>query len=121
MKKTIPLKNNREFLKVYKKGRFFAGKYMVLYALPNGLDINRLGVTASKKAGKSVRRNKIKRLIRENYRMQEEMVKRGYDLVFVVRNSGNLPDFYEIKREMDFLFRRLKLVDEEKNNCLKNC
>lgn len=110
MKKTIPIKNNREFVKVYKKGKFFAGKYIVLYILPNRLNINRLGITASKKAGKSIKRNRIKRLVKENYRLQEEMVKCGFDMVFVVRNTETLPDYYEIKKEMSFLFRKLDLI-----------
>ncbi|HHY23326.1 MAG TPA: ribonuclease P protein component [Clostridiaceae bacterium] len=117
MKKTIPIKCNREFAEVYKKGKFFAGKYIVLYVLPNRLDINRLGITASKKAGKSIRRNRIKRLIKENYRMNEELVRCGYDLVFVVRNNEILPSYYDIKREMGFLFRKLNLIDKGKNNC----
>ena len=121
MRKTIPIKSNREFTRVYKKGKFFAGKYIVLYMLPNGLNINRLGITASKKAGKSIRRNRIKRLIKENYRLNEEFVRSGFDLVFVARNNEMLPDYYDIKKEMCFLFRKLKLVDEEKNNCLKKC
>ena len=64
MKKTVSIKSNREFVRVYKKGKFFAGKYIVLYVLQNGLKINRIGITASKKIGKSVKRNRIKRLIR---------------------------------------------------------
>lgn len=121
MKKTIPIKNNREFARVYKKGKFFAGKYIVLYVLFNGSDINRLGITASKKAGKSIRRNRIKRLVKENYRLNEELVKSGYDLVFVIRSSEELPDYYDIKKEMCFLFRKLNLIDKEKNNCLRKC
>ncbi len=121
MKKTIPIKSSREFARVYKKGKFFAGKYIVLYVLPNGLDINRLGITASKKAGKSIRRNRIKRLIKENYRLNEELVRCGYDLVFVVRSSEILPDYYDIQKEMGFLFRKLNLVDKGKNKCLRKC
>ena len=74
MENTVSIKNNREFVRVYKKGKFFAGKYIVLYILQNGLNINRLGITASKKTGNSVKRNRIKRLIRENYRLNEETV-----------------------------------------------
>lgn len=114
MKKTVSIKSNREFIRVYKKGKFYAGKYVVLYALQNGLRINRIGITASRKTGNSVKRNRIKRLIRENYRLSEEMVKTGYDLVFVVRSNDVLPDFYKIKKEINYLFRKLNIICEEK-------
>jgi len=58
-----------------------------LYVMKNDLGINRLGITVGKKFGKSVKRNRMKRLIRENYRLYEEFVKKGYDLVFVARKK----------------------------------
>ena len=115
MENTVSIKNNRDFVRVYKKGKFFAGKYVVLYMLQNGLEVNRLGITASKKTGNSVKRNRIKRLIKENYRHSEEMVKSGYDLVFVVRSSSILPDFYKIKKEIYYLLRKLNMILEDKN------
>ncbi|NLC67658.1 MAG: ribonuclease P protein component [Clostridiaceae bacterium] len=122
MKRTVPLRNNRDFQKVYKNGKFYAGRYIVVYSLYNRLsdNINRIGITASKKVGKSVRRNKIKRLIKENYRLMEAMIKTGHDIVFVIRNSEKLPDFYDIRREMFFLLKKLLLLKEETCNCLKN-
>jgi len=57
MKNTVPLKKNSEFLRLYKKGKFFAGKNIVLYVMKNDLGINRLGITVGKKFGKSVKRN----------------------------------------------------------------
>lgn len=117
MKNTIPIKNSRDFSRVYKRGIFYSGKYIVLYIIPNGLNINRLGVTASRKAGKSVKRNRIKRLIKENYRLLEDNIKKGYDLIFVARNADRLPDFYDIKKEMLYLLRRHNLLNEEMNDC----
>lgn len=119
MKITIPLKNNKDFLKVYKNGRFYSGKYIVLYSLRNGFDINRIGITASKKVGNCVKRNKIKRLVKENYRLIEDKIKDGYDIVFLIRNNEKIPDFYDIKKEMIFLLNRLSLLKEENCNCLK--
>lgn len=114
MKNVTSLKKNREFIRVYKKGKFFAGKYIVLYILENGLNINRLGITASKKTGNSVKRNRIKRLIKENYRLSGGLVRSGYDLVFVVRNNNMLPDFYMIKRELNYLLRKLNMIFVDK-------
>jgi ribonuclease P protein component len=119
MIKTVPLKKNYEFLKLYKKGKFFVGKFIILYVLINKSDINRLGITASKKIGKSVTRNRYRRLIRENYRLYENFVKAGNDFVFVARSSERLPEFIEVKKEMKFLLRKLNVFDQEKWDCLK--
>jgi len=120
MNKTIPVKNNRDFLRIYKKGRFYVGRFIVLYVMENNMNINRLGITASKKYGKSVKRNRVKRLIRENYRFYEPFVKEGCDYVFVARNSGCFPEYSDIKKEMKFLFKKLGVFDQEKWNCLQN-
>jgi ribonuclease P protein component len=118
---TVPLKKNYEFLRVYKKGKFYVGKYLTAYMLPNNLNINRLGITVSKKVGKSVKRNRIRRLFRENYRLFEDFIYKGYDIVFVSRSSDKIPDFIEIKKEMKFLLKRLNIFDQEKWDCLKSC
>jgi ribonuclease P protein component len=107
MKKIVPLKKNYEFLKVFKKGRFYAGKYLYIYVLPNGLNSNRLGISVSKKIGKSVKRNRVKRLIRENYRAFEETVPSGYDIIFTARSSTVFTGFKEIGRDLGFLLKRL--------------
>lgn len=116
MNKTVSLKKNFEFMRLYKKGKFFVGKYMVLYILKNNTIINRLGITANKKVGGSVRRNRLKRLIKESYRHLENTVKEGYDLVFVARNSDVIPGYGEIGREMKFLFRKLSVLEQENKN-----
>jgi ribonuclease P protein component len=107
-------------MRVYKKGRFFAGRYIILHVLDNNFHMNRLGITVSKKIGKSVRRNRIKRLIRESYRLYEDFVKDGYDIVFVARNNDTLPCFDVIWKEMRFLLKKTDIFDREKWNCLKD-
>jgi len=119
MKKTVPLKKNHEFIKAFKKGKFFVGKYIVLYALFNSLNLNRLGISVSKKIGKSVKRNRFRRLIRESYRELEDFVKVGFDIVFVARNSETMPGLLEIKKEMKYLFKKLGIFDQEKWDCSK--
>lgn len=119
MKNTETLKMNYEFRRVYKKGRYFGGKFLVLYALDNYKKSKRLGITVSKKVGKSVRRNRLRRLIRENYREVEDQVKEGYDLVFVARSNEKLPDYKEIGKEMVFLLKKLDIWVKEQINCLE--
>jgi len=121
MIKTVPIKSNKEFIRVYKKGKFYVGKFIVLYVLSNNLRINRIGIGVSRKFGKSVKRNRVKRLIRENYRFYEEFVRDGYDLIFSVRHSAELPVFSEIKKETKFLLKKLEIFDQEKWDCLKGC
>ncbi|NJD03938.1 MAG: ribonuclease P protein component [Ruminiclostridium sp.] len=116
MDKTVPLKKNYEFISLYKKGRFFVGKYIVLYVKRNNTKTNRLGITVYKKVGKAVKRNRMKRLIKECYRHYEESVKNGCDLVFVARNSEIMPGYAEIEREMKFLLKKMDVFMQDKKN-----
>lgn len=119
MIKTDPIKKNSEFLRIYKRGKFYVGKYLILYILKNNLGLNRIGITVSKKVGKSVHRNRIRRLVRENYRLFEGFIKDGIDCVFVARSSDLMPGFLEIKKEMKFLLKKMDVFNQEKWDCLK--
>lgn len=81
------LNDNRDFLALYKKGRFTASKYTVIYIRPNGRPYNRLGITAGKKVGNAVCRNRAKRLIRHAYHEAEVKLPVGIDIVIVARSS----------------------------------
>jgi ribonuclease P protein component len=116
MKKTVPLKKNYEFARIYKKGRFYAGRFIVLYVLKNNYRVNRLGIAINRKVGKSVRRNRVRRLIRECYRFYEEFLKDDLDLVFMARSTEKIPDYSEINKEMKFLLKKLEILDMEKWN-----
>jgi ribonuclease P protein component, eubacterial len=116
MKKTVSIKKNYEFTRLFKKGSFYVGKFMVVYVLNNRKNTERLGISLSSKFGNSVKRNREKRLIRENYRLLEDYLKDGKDIVISARQTEKLPEFSEIKREMKYLFRKLDLFDQEKMN-----
>ena len=79
------LNDNKDFLRLYKKGRYIASKYSVIYVRPNGRPYNRLGITAGKKVGNAVCRNRAKRLIRLAYRNAEISLPVGIDIVIVAR------------------------------------
>ena len=82
------LKKNRDFQLLYKEGRSRANRYLVLYVKENGLEKNRLGVSVSKKVGNSIVRHRITRLIRESYRLYEDMFNSGLDMVVVTRKNA---------------------------------
>ena len=74
MKKTKILKKNYEFKKVLNNGKIYKGKQIEIFYLKQNISVNFLGIAISKKVGNSVYRNKIKRLIRETYRLLEEKI-----------------------------------------------
>ncbi len=93
MRQTISLTENTLFKRLYYRGKKSISPQMVLYYMPNRLTCNRLGITASTKIGHAVVRNRMRRLVREAYRSEEQQCKVGYDLVVVVR-SGMLNSNY---------------------------
>ena len=91
------LKSNRDFNQVYSRGKSFANKYLVMYVLENGTDRNRLGISVSKKVGNSVVRHRVTRLIRESYRLHENIFNSGLDIVVVARVSAKDTGYAEIE------------------------
>ncbi len=101
---TTVLKDNKAFLRCYKKGRFAAEKFIAAYFYPNGSPYNRVGITAGKKQGNAVTRNRIKRIVRAAYRLNEASFPIGYDIVFVGRNDISEKKTQDIER---FINKRL--------------
>ncbi len=97
MKFSESLKKNKDFQAVYKSGKSYANKYLVLYMKENGLQKNRLGISVSKKVGNSVVRHHLTRLVRESYRLQEERFQCGFDLVVIVRVSAKEKNYHDIE------------------------
>ncbi len=106
MKNTQSLKLNRDFRRVY-KGESFVGGYTVVYMKKNRYTFNRLGLTVSKSIGKAVARNRMKRLIRESYRLMEDDIKTGYDFIIVARNRAVGKTMLQIKKDMDYAMSKL--------------
>lgn len=91
------LKSNIDFQRVYKNGKSYANKYLVMYVLENDQNKNRLGISVSKRVGNSVVRHHITRLIRESYRLHENIFNSGLDIVVIARNSAASVSYYEIE------------------------
>ncbi len=107
------LKKNREFKKVYKCGKYFVSPYTVLYLLRNNEGENRIGISISKKVGNSVKRHRIKRLYREVYRLKENELNKGYDLILVAREKASELDYKKACNDLRRLFKRSKIMDSE--------
>ncbi len=97
MKYSESLKKNRDFQKVYRQGKSYANKYLVMYLIENQTDRNRLGISVSKKVGNSVVRHRMTRLIRESYRLHEEEFHTGYDMVVVVRVNAKEKNYKDME------------------------
>ena len=95
MKYSSALKLNHIFRRLYST-QGFANAYLVLYARPNRLDQNRVGITTGKKLGHAVVRNRARRRLREVYRLNEHLFKPGYDIVVVARHRCISGDFQKL-------------------------
>ncbi|MHC6181545.1 ribonuclease P protein component [Clostridium sp. JNZ X4-2] len=110
--KVYRIKKNAEFRVVYKRGRSFSNNLLVLYIYRNKKNINRLGISISKRVGKSVERNRIKRLIKEICRLDVKDIKIGYDLVFIARNLSNGKNYIEIGNSIKNLIKKAGLYNK---------
>lgn len=114
MKKTIMLKKNYEFKNILTRGKYFGGKNIEIFVVSNDIAINMLGIAISKKIGNSVNRNKIKRLIKENYRLIEKDINLGYNLVILWKKkvSKEQATFNNIKEDMIDVFKSAKILEK---------
>ena len=115
MKYSESLKKNRDFQLVYRNGTSFANRNLVMYVWKNQLNINRIGISVSKKVGNSVVRHHLTRLIRESYRLNEEKFSCGYDLVVIVRMNGKNQGFHSIESALLHLGKLHKILRSEEN------
>ena len=105
--RTQGLKKDSDFRKVYKHGKSFANKYLVLYILNNKSENSRIGISVSKKVGKAIIRNKVRRRIKEAYRVNiDENVKCGYDIVFIARVAIKDADYKDIEKSIKHLVKK---------------
>jgi len=114
MKFTQSLKKNKDFQLVYKNGKSYANKYLVMYLLKNETQENRLGISVSKKVGNSVVRHRLTRLIREAYRLSEEKFQSGWDIVVVVRVTAKEIGYTEVESAIKHLGRLHSIIRKEK-------
>lgn len=104
------LKKNNDFQNVYKNGKSYANKYLVMYVLENNTNKNRLGISASKKVGNSVVRHRFARLVRESYRLHENIFNSGLDIVVVARKSASAAGYAEIESALLHLSKLHRII-----------
>jgi ribonuclease P protein component len=93
-----------QYALVYEKGISLADRFLVLKALPNQLEYSRYGISVSKRVGKAVVRNRVKRVLREIIRLTP--IKNGWDVVFVARNPAASVDYRQIDKSILSLLSR---------------
>lgn len=107
MKNTMMLKKNYEFKKIFSKGKYYSGKTIEAYVLKNYNKKNYLGLAVSVKSGHAFQRNKVKRLLRENYQFYEDKIKTGYSIVFLWKKNNDIKNanYKQINLDMCEIFK----------------
>lgn len=111
MNNTESIKKNSDFKLVYKSGKYFVNKFLIMYVLENDKASNRIGISVSKKVGNSVIRHRVKRLIKESYRLSENMFNIGLDIIIVARVNSKEKSFNEINSALLHLAKLHKIIE----------
>jgi ribonuclease P protein component len=109
VEKKYRLRRNKDFQYTYNKGRSLGHPLLVLIYRRNNRPESRIGFSITKKYGKAVKRNRIKRQLREILRLQLQQLKHGYDAIFVVRKEAGGASYTELEGAVHSLLKRGKL------------
>ena len=102
--KSEKILNRADFVKLNRSGKRLYTKHFTLITKQNGQGVTRLGVTVSKKTGNAVKRNRVKRLIRESFRLNKIHFPQGHDIVIIAKKDARYLDFWKIKEELGTVF-----------------
>ena len=102
---------SEEYAFVHSKGRSWVCKLVVMRALPNGLGTSRCGFSVSKKVGKAVTRNRVKRLFREIVR--QAPLRAGWDIIFIARPAAATANYADLKKSIEDLLSRASLLEDK--------
>ena len=107
---TESLKKNFQFRYVYNRGKSLANRYLVMYIVKTGKDSNQLGISVSKKVGNSVVRSRVTRLIRESYRLKEDTIQPGFNIVVIARSTANGATYDDISKALYHLLKKHNIM-----------
>jgi ribonuclease P protein component len=113
MKKAVTLKKNHEFRRLYNKGNSAPGNGMVIYCKKNRLGRNRLGITVSTKLGGAVVRNRIRRRLREVFRLNDDKLRQGWDMILVGRSRAIDLPWKELNQSFLRICKKLGILASE--------
>lgn len=102
MKKIFTIKKNKDFHRLYSRGKSFVSPCLVTYVMPNKFGYLRIGITTSKKVGNAVKRNRSRRVIREAFYQIQITKEKSFDIVFVARGRTSkvkTPDIFKVMKE----------------------
>jgi ribonuclease P protein component len=106
MKKDNRIRRRNDFAGAYRRGKSYANKYLVIYVLPNNRATSRFGFSVGKRIGNAVRRNRIRRRLREICRLHLGELVAGYDIVVIPRNPAPDTDHSTLTRALRHLFHK---------------
>jgi ribonuclease P protein component len=109
MERKYRLRLNADFQRVRQKGRSWANRFVVLCALPNELEHSRFGFAASKRIGKAVVRNRVRRRMREAVRLRFAEIDEGWDMVFIARSATAGSNYAELSGAVENLLMSANL------------
>ena len=112
MKAKYTVKKNSDFRRIYARGRSAVTPHLVLYCRRNRLGNNRIGITVSAKLGNAVVRNRIKRRLREIFRLNSSLLKSGNDIIIVARGRCTDALYREMEKSFMDACRKLELLAE---------
>ncbi|MCI8832515.1 MAG: ribonuclease P protein component [Lachnospiraceae bacterium] len=97
MKRFSSIKKNRDFQNIYDTGKSYANRQLVMYVSENFSEDTRIGISVSKKVGNSVVRHHMTRLLREVFRLNKQNIRRGLDIIVVVRVAAKTSDYKQLE------------------------
>ena len=112
------LRKRAQFQNVYEHGKTKVDRYLVVRLLANNLEISRLGLSVSKRVGKAVVRNRIRRLLKEIIRKMP--VKPGFDIVIIARNNAVGADYHQLQKSVVDLLEKYNIILHNEKNSSEN-
>lgn len=112
MRAEVTVKENRDFRRIYRRGASAVGPCLVVYCQKNRQGRSRLGVTVSTKVGKAVVRNRVRRRVRELYRLHKDAMRPGYDIIVVARVRSAAAPYRRLEKEYEAALEKLQLLRE---------